>query len=125
MLAVLDEQERNPEFAKVLVKSRNNSDELTPSEQVQLDSYFHGALMVYIRELYNYRREIFDEFTSLIGATAPRYFGSGYGRAYWDANKHVYPDPIAKEIDEVLANEERVNFFEQRDAVILEKLRQK
>ncbi len=79
MLAVLDEQERNPEFAKVLVKSRNNSDELTPSEQVQLDSYLHGALMVYIRELYNYRREIFDEFTSLIRATAPRR-GRGFPR---------------------------------------------
>ncbi len=81
--------------------------------------------MVYIRELYNYRRGIFDEFTSLIRATAPKYFGSGYGRAFWDANRHLYPDPIAKEIDEVLTDEERVAFYEQRDAVILEKLRQK
>ena len=124
MFSVLDAQERDPAFARVLVKSRNNSNELTPSEQVQLNSYFHSAVMVYIRELYNYRRGIFEEFASLIGPTAPRYFGSGYGRAYWNYNKHVYPVQIANAVDDALTNNERISFFDQRDSAILEELQQ-
>ena len=123
-LAALDEQERDPEFAVVLAKSKNSPAELTQAEQIQLDSYFHGAVMVYIRERYNYQRGIFEEWTSLIRPTAPRYFGSGYGRAYWSVNKHVYPAELAAAVDEVLTNVDAVEFFDHRDSAILEQLRE-
>jgi hypothetical protein len=124
MFSVLDEQERDPDFARVLIKSREAPGELTSVERTQLNSYLHGALIVYIRERYNYQRGIFEEWTSLIRPTAPKYFGSVYGRAFWKASKRLYPPEIVAEVDEALTNVELIDLLQNRDAAIVEQLRQ-
>lgn len=124
MFSVLNEQERDPDFARVLTKSRETPGELTSVERTQLNSYLHGALMVYLRERYNYQRGIFEEWTSLIGPTAPKYFGSTYGRAFWKASKRRYPPEMVAAVDEALTNVELIDFLHNRDEAIVEELRQ-
>jgi len=124
MFMALDEQARDPNFASILVKSRKSPKELTATERLQLNSYLLGVLRVYLRERYYYNRGIFDEWTSLIGPTAPHYFGSGYGRAYWDVQKKMFPTDIVIAIDEALSNVERIEFDRKFDAAVVLQLDQ-
>jgi len=121
MLNAIEEERRDPEFAATIIKSRNNPHDLTAMEREQLNSYLLGVLKVYMRENYNYRRGIFEEWTSLITPTAPYYFGDGYGRAYWTVQKQYTPPHIVAAVDEALENAELLEFWSQFDRkVVLE-----
>ena len=124
MLNVADELERDPEFAATLVKSYGDPEHLTATERVQLNSYFRGVLKVFLRENYNYRRGIFEEYTSLITPIAPRYFGRGYGRAYWNVRKRRFPLDVVAAVDEALKNAEWVEFEREFDREVVKELGQ-
>ena len=125
MLNAIEEERRDPEFAATLIKSRDKPQELTPTEREQLNSYLLGVLKVYMRENYNYRRGIFEEWTSLIAPTAPYYFGDGYGRAYWNVQKQYMRPDIVTAVDEALANTELLEFWRQFDRKVVLELGQK
>ena len=116
-------QEREPQFAAVLVKSRQTPDDLSPSERVQLNSYLTGVLLLYHREYYNYQRGIFETWEDYIDDTAPAYFGVGYGRAFWQVQREMlwYPE-VAEAIDRALENTDSVEFYRNFDAEIVYRL---
>ena len=124
MLNALDEERRDPEFAATMIKSRNKPHELTPTEREQLNSYLLSVLKVYMRESYNYRRGIFEEWTSLITPTAPYYFGDGYGRAYWSVQKQYMQPHIVEAVDNALKNTELLEFWRQFDQKVVMELGQ-
>ncbi len=122
IFAELDEQERDPAFASILVKAETNPKNLTHVERIQLNSYFRRVLHAYSRENYYYRRGIFPEWTSPIRRTAPRYFGSGYGRAWWNVRKTFFisstRSEVAPEVDRSLEQREAVEFYQRFDSEI-------
>ena len=59
----LNAQERDPEFAQVLVRARTVPDELTPAERIQLNAYYRDVMEVYVREFYSFNLGIFPEWT--------------------------------------------------------------
>ncbi len=122
IFAELDAQERDPAFASILVKAETNPENLTQVERVQLNSYFRRVLHAYSRENYYYRRGIFPEWVSSIRRTAPKYFGSGYGRAWWNVRKTFFilgtRTEVAPEVDRSLENREAVEFYKNFDGEI-------
>ena len=124
MLWELDALERDPIFAATLIKSNENPENLTAVERLQLNSLLLGVLGVYFRERYNYTRGIFDEWTSLIDVTAPRYFGRGYGQTYWNVQKRRLPEDVVAAVDEALKNSERIQFEHEFDREIVKELHQ-
>lgn len=113
----LNAQERDPAFAQVLARAKTVPDELTPTERIQLNAYYGDVMEAYVREAYSYSLGIFPEWTSKIRRTAPIYFGSGYGRAYWNVLR-TQPDipPIfVEEVDRSLENEVAVEFWKAFD----------
>jgi hypothetical protein len=113
----LNAQERDPAFANILVRARTVPDELTPAERVQLNAYYRDVIEAYIREGYNFSLGIFPEWTSKIRRTAPMYFGSGYGRAYWNVfrTQPDVPSIFIDEVDRGLENLELVNYWRDFD----------
>jgi hypothetical protein len=119
---VLLAQERDPQFAAVLVKSRQTPDDLSPSERVRLNSFLTGLLLIYVREYYNYQRGIFETWEDYIVGTAPAYFGVGYGRAFWQVQREVWGGEIGEAIDRALENTDSVEFYRNLDAEIVYRL---
>lgn len=128
IFAKLDAQERDPAFASILVKAEANPDNLTQIERTQLNAYYRRALQAYSRENYYYRRGIFSEWVSPIRRTAPRYFGSGYGRTWWEVRKTFFISPtrsaVAIEVDRSLENSEAVDFYRRFDGEIVRRINQ-
>ncbi len=128
IFAKLDEQERVPAFASILVKAEMSPENLTRVERVQLNSYYRRVLTAYARENYYYRRGIFPEWVSFIRLTAPRYFGSGYGQAWWNVRKTFFISStraeVAAEVDRSLEQREAVEFFQGFDNAITRQLSQ-
>jgi hypothetical protein len=120
----LDALERDPVFAATLIKSNENPEDLTAVERLQINSLLSGVLGVYFRERYNYQRGIFEEWTSLIEVTAPRYFGRGYGQTYWNVRKRRLPEDVVAAVDEALDNSERIQFEQEFDREIVKELHQ-
>lgn len=129
IFAELDEQERDPAFATILVRANTSPDKLTQVERLQLDAYYRRVLHAYSRENYFYRQGIFAEWVSPIRRTAPRYFGSGYGRAWWDARKTFFISStrkeVAAEVDRSLENMEAINFYERFDDDVVRRIDRK
>ncbi len=124
----MDEQERDAAFASILVKAEISPENLTQVERVQLNSYFRRVLTAYSRENYYYRRGIVPEWTSSIRRTAPKYFGSGYGRAWWNVRKTFFisstRSEVAAEVDRSLEQREAVEFYQGFDSEIVRQLTQ-
>jgi len=124
MLTEIDALERDPDFAATLIKANENPEDLTAVERLQLNSALYGVLEVYFRERYNYQRGIFEEWNSLIKVTAPKYFGRGYGQAYWNVQKRRFPEDVVAAVDDALKNAEWIQFEQEFDREIIKELRQ-
>jgi hypothetical protein len=124
MLWELDALERDPVFAATLIKSNANPEDLTAIERLQLNSLLFGVLEVYFRERYVYQRGIFEEWASLMRVSAPKYFGRGYGQAYWNVYKRRLPEDVVAAVDEALKNVEWIEFEQEFDHEIVKELRQ-
>ena len=128
IFAELDEQERDQAFANILVKAEASPAELTQIERIQLNAYYRRVLHAYSRENYYYRQGIFAEWVSPIRRTAPRYFGSGYGRAWWDARKTYFISStridVAVEVDRSLENLKAVDFYQHFDSEVVRRIDQ-
>lgn len=124
MWTALLESERDPDFAAMLVKSYENPGELTAAERLQLNAYLLEAVRAYIREWHYCRLGIYEEWTAIIGTTAPEFFGSKYGQVYWAVRKQSLPDEMVAAIDEALADNAAVEFSRGFDSEVAEKIRQ-
>ena len=125
MLSELSALERAPGASALFIKSLENPEDLTAVERRQMNSILKGVLEVYGRERYNYNRGIFEEWTSLIDYSAPKYFGSGYGKVFWDVAKTDprIPREFVEAIDAALTNLAAVEFERRLDAEVLERLK--
>ena len=99
LLEVLNNKERDSEFAAILVKSQKSPATLTVGERLQMNSYLRGAIIAFTRERYNYRLGIFETWDELPYFLGPYYFGSGYGRAYWEATKDQWNPELVEVVD--------------------------
>ena len=120
----LNNQERDPVFAQVLARANSVPDELSPVERVQLNAYYRDVIEAYIREGYNFNLGIFPEWTSKIRRTAPRYFGSGYGRAYWNVFRTqpgIFP-VFVEEVDRSLENYDAIDYWKEFDNKVTREL---
>ena len=122
LLEALNAQERDPAFASILVKSRQNPEDLTAEERIQLNSYLTSAIVVFIREKYYYDLGIFESWKEFPRRFGPRYFGTGYGRAFWEIRRSQFPADIAAEVDKALLNTEDVQFHRDFDSKIVDAL---
>ena len=89
----LNHREMDGEFSQIWVKSRTQPENLTLVEQHQVDAYLQSVLLIYRRELANYRLGIFEEWESLVNPAASYYFGEGYGRQFWAEQRDVFDAP--------------------------------
>lgn len=122
LLEALNAQERDPKFASILVTSRQNPEELTVEERIQLNAYLTSAVVVFMREKYYYDRGIFETWKEFPRIFGPQYFGTGYGRAYWEIRKSRFPAEVVAEVDKALLNTEDVQFHRDFDSKIVDAL---
>jgi hypothetical protein len=123
LLEALNVQERDPGFASILAKSRRNPEELTVEERIQLNAYLDSAVETMVREWYYYNLGLFKTWKEFPQIMGPKFFGTRYGRAYWDIRKRrFFPAEIAAEVDNALMNTESVQFYRDFDSNIVDAL---
>jgi hypothetical protein len=123
LLEALNVQERDPGFASILVKSQRNPEELTVEERIQLNAYLESAVATFGREKFYYDLGIFESWKEFPQILGPRFFGTRYGRAYWDIRKSLFfPAEIAAEVDNALMNTKAVQYYRDFDSNIVDGL---
>jgi hypothetical protein len=122
LAARINSNELDPAFAAVIEKSRVSPGELTRIERIQLNAHLSLVLNLYIREWYNYNRGFFENYTDFPRSGAARYFGTGYGKAYWHVRRTSFVPELAEVIDRYSQDPERLEFIESMDSQILDLL---
>jgi len=113
----------DPAFAALIEKSQSNPSELTHVERIQLNAFFDLVTNLYTREFNNYMLGFFENYTYFPRENAAYFFGSGYGKSWWEYRKTTGFHPeLAEVIDEYSQDPERLRFFEMMDQRIVEKL---
>lgn len=82
-LASLRQEMTGSEFAAVYSKMLEQPEQLTTTEQLQVNAYLDAAKFLIIRECYLLRRGIFEECTVFVRDYGPYFFGSKYAQAWW------------------------------------------
>ena len=91
---------------EIWIKSATTPDELTQGERLSLNLFLENILVQYDRECLFAAFGIYDECQFYPRTTSLKYFGTEYGRAYWEIARNLRPNEIdASVIDEVLAAE--------------------
>jgi hypothetical protein len=123
-LFALDQRLMEPEMAEVWITAMDDPGRLTISERVQINTLLKSVLMTYERECYYLSLGIFVECESVPRLTALEYFGSEYGRAYWESAKKRFVRPsISSLIDEVLSESSPTDNYLQFDYEITSRLK--
>ena len=82
-LAALRREMTGPEFATTYAKMLEQPEQLTTTEQLQVNAYLDAAKFLIIRECYLVEREIFAECTVLVRQYGPYFFGNQYAQSWW------------------------------------------
>jgi hypothetical protein len=114
-------------MAEVWITAMDDPGRLTISERVQINTLLKSVLTIYERECYYLGLGIFVECESVLRLTALEYFGSEYGRAYWESAKKRLVTPnsvsISSLVDEVLSESSPTNNYLQFDYEITSRLK--
>ena len=108
-LVGIHEHMSDPEFASLWVKSLHTPADLTESERIQLNAFFEIVRTLFTRELRLYNLGIFGEYEIAPRWLGPKFFGSGYGRAWWNVRKKVTNPEIVEVVDEELSKLDATN----------------
>lgn len=123
----LNQRLMEPEMAEVWITAMDDPGRLTISERVQINTLLKSVLTIYERECYYLSLGIFVECETVLRLTALEYFGSEYGRAYWESAKKRLVAPnsvsISSLIDEVLSESSPTDNYLQFDYEITSKLK--
>jgi hypothetical protein len=115
-LFTLDQRLMEPEMAEVWITAMDDPGRLTISERVQINTLLRSVLTIYERECYYLSLGIFPECETVLRLTALEYFGSEYGRAYWESAKKRLVAPnsvsISSLVDEVLSESSPNNYLQ-------------
>ena len=123
--SALDELLLQPEMTEVYVKSQEDPESLTATERMQVNTILKNVLFQYQREYYYYELGIFEEWESYPRYTALEYFGSRYGRAFWNTYRsRMTIAEISVVIDEVLSEAPTNDLFTQFDNGVLDQLKE-
>ena len=91
---------------EIWIKSAIEPDELSLNEKLSLNLFLESVLVQYDRECLFAAFEIYDECEFYPRTTSLKYFGTEYGRAYWEIARTRRPDEAnTGVIDEILAAE--------------------
>ena len=93
----------DPEFASLYAKSLHTPADLTESERIQLNAFFEIVKTMFTRELRLYKLGIFGEYEIAPRWLGPKFFGRGYGRAWWNVRKKETNPEIVEVVDEELS----------------------
>jgi hypothetical protein len=119
----LDQMAFSKELASTFTKANEDPEGLTATERWQLNLFLAQVLEQYDRECYYEEIDIFQECESVPRATALRYFGSRYGRAFWKTARNRMIEPrISAIIDDELAKNPADDIAMQIDKSVLENL---
>jgi hypothetical protein len=97
-----NQQLSDADFAQLYAKSLEKPESLNLAERIQMNSLLSNVVRQFEREHRLYQLGIFDEFAFVPRYWGPKYFGRGYGRAWWGARKQ---NPIDAEIVRVIDEE--------------------
>ncbi len=100
----------DPDVAKAWTKMLNNPEDLTASEQRQVDGILHAAKTLFMRECYLTDRDVFAECRGLVLNIGPVFFASEYAQSWWRsqrADEPILPDWIDDEIERSAVTENR------------------
>ena len=97
------EQMSDPEFASLYAKSLHTPADLTESERIQLNVFFEIVKTMFTRELRLSKLGIFDEYEIAPRWLGPKFFGRGYGRAWWNVRKKETNPEIVEVVEEELS----------------------
>ena len=88
------------------IKSATEPESLSLEEKLSLNLFLENVLVQYDRECLFVGFDIFDECAFYPRTTSLKYFGTEYGRAYWEIAKSRRPtSTVPRVIDSVLATE--------------------
>ena len=90
----------DPEFSDVYAKMLKDSDSLSTSEMLQINSRLSSVADLFYRECYLVRRGVFAHCDLMIRAYIPRFFGNEYAQKWWKASREQFylPEWINEEI---------------------------
>ena len=94
----------DPEFSKLYLKGLHTPTELNETERFRLNAFYQRVLELYGFEFRNYQLGIFAEYEIVPRNSSPVFFGSGYGRIFWNVRREFYNPAIVKIVDDALAN---------------------
>lgn len=102
----IDQLLMTPPMNETWIKSANSPETLSTEEKLSLNLFLENILVQYDRECLFYFFDILDECEFYPRTTSLKYFGTAYGREYWETARNNRPNQIvAGVIDRVLAAE--------------------
>lgn len=99
----------DPEFSKIYLKGLNAPGDTTEAERFRLHQFFDSVIISYEFEYTNYNYGIFTEYTGVATATSPAFFGTGYGRIWWNVTRKTTNPAIAIIIDNAISELDGAN----------------
>jgi len=122
-LLALDQMLMTDDLATAYVKSLSAPESLSEIERMKVNIFLSNILDQYARECYYESIGIFKECESYPRGTALKYFGSRYGRAFWQVVRNRMVGPrITAVIDETLAAVPADDIYLQLDSAVQDNL---
>ena len=119
----LDRMAMDESLGRALLLAYEGPEDLSPLDRMRLNVYLENVLAQYARECYYMSIGIFKECESVPRSTALKYFGSRYGRAFWETVRNRMVDPrLSAIIDDELARQPADDLAIQIDKITLENL---
>ena len=104
-LASLRQQMIEPEFAATYTKMLEQPEQLTTTEQLQINAYLDAVKFLIIRECYLYERGIFTECEIFVHEYGSNFFGNSYAQTWWrlqsPEKRSFLPDWVDRQISDI------------------------
>ena len=104
-LASLRQQMIEPEFAATYTKMLEQPEQLTTTEQLQINAYLDAVKFLIIRECYLYERGIFTECEIFVHEYGSYFFGNSYAQTWWRLQSpeklSFLPDWVDRQISDI------------------------
>jgi hypothetical protein len=82
-LASISLEMTSAEFATTFAKALDRPDELTTTEQLQVNGYLQAFMYLVLRDCYLKEREVFVECKIIVREYGPIFFGNPYAQSWW------------------------------------------
>ena len=104
-LASLRQEMMEREFAATYTKMLEQPEQLTTTEQLQINAYLDAVKFLIIRECYLYERGIFTECEIFVHEYGSYFFGNSYAQTWWRLQSpeklSFLPDWVDRQISDI------------------------